>query len=350
MWSESFTGQRGIVPDCYQRIGLLAYATDFLDRWDSHYNSFIKLNSILHVSLKINNSTYNGNITELLQSLAKIKEELSVSNSKSFLFTIIYEGTFNYDAFQLFGESDAISCFAISCEGSRESVVFNLVNTKKLLPHVKIGLCVSDCIFFEWIVNRAVSVLDFIYIGHCTVPDIKMRLVDFAHSKQCNVIVSFTPEVEMACCNVDFLQTLSKKYEKQPSIVLAKSLIQMGFIVILDSMCAESSSAYLLSHPFTHRHTASAPAKIKSFMVEDVDVLVLMAISEQIESSFDSAFHTSVCSPPINRLLSNFVKSNDTPRNSNKVAENVCQQSEQLQHQPLQHSTVVDMPLDIGIL
>lgn len=133
-----------------------------------------------------------------------------------------------------------------------------------------------------------------------------MRQIDFSMSRFCNVIVSMPSNFDKNSADLDYLRALSEKYKRPMCVVLAKALLQIGIVVLFDHSWGDEflqSDVFPLSHPFTYRHVSLAPTAIKTFVVEDSDVHIIIAASELAESKPDSATKTAACIHPPHREL-----------------------------------------------
>jgi hypothetical protein len=301
MWSESFTGRRGVVADSFQRIGLKMTAAAFLQYHNSVVKELLRKCTLLHIALETNQTTAPG-VESLVQKMISLRDAVSVDNHRRLVYTILHSGECSAaecEFFRRLKDSDLLTCLSLVYQGSREASASAIVRLTGLLSkQVHLGLHGFPEDEYQWILSKSEECHSIAYMGDCFPPNLRMRQIDFSMSRLCNVIVSIPPNFDKNSAELNYLRALSEKYKRPMSVVLAKALLQIGIIVLFDLSWGEEfleSDAFRLSHPFTYRHTSLAPTAVKNFVIEDSDVHIIIAASELVETKPDALTKADAC-------------------------------------------------------
>lgn len=310
MWSEAINGrQGGTGTETYHRIGLYVSAAEFLQTdGDIVIRRFVKSGDLANVMITMG-SIDDIEENALTNKLAAIGSLVSNPLKKMYCTVTIsqYEEAHEQKVRNMC-DSGLIHGVSIAYQGSREQTVAALISLRKVCssynPQLQVGLESYPEDELQWIMEHSSSAITIINLCTHTAPNLHMRQVDFAHSRLCNIYISF--DMESSEDNrYDYIRKVSEKYNRPPAVVLAKALIQLGFLVLFNASCTVAfleREVLSLCHPFTNRHAALAPQEPKTFMVSDADIQFIIAASEVIESTDDE--RKTVSAPPEKRELS----------------------------------------------
>jgi hypothetical protein len=216
-------------------------------------------------------------------------------------------------------ESALLDCLVLACPGSRDEAGKSLRRLKRdiFTSHTKIGLSKFRENDLQWIYEASGGSMDFVAFGECMAPNMWLRFVDFAHSRGMNVVVEVGPlscsRDNNAFCDVT-LKKLALQHNQHPVAVLAKVLLQLGYIVIFQDALGPDflrDSGMLLAHPLSYRPSVLAPQQPRrwNFVVSDADMECAVEASEQVEIElFDPVTYAAMLEAPAKRELGFFNK------------------------------------------
>jgi hypothetical protein len=310
MWSENVNGRQGLVPESYHRLGVCVAAEDFLAEFHIHLRQLVTEGLLAHIMLRFDKSSKSVDVFAIIDKLKTIQSCVSNPIKKVFL-TVTFEicGDERIRDVVSLIENECLDCLLIGYQSSSQETVESFLRMRSFVPNgIKIGLEGVPSDQLQWVMDRcgenAISVIN---PGKLCVPNISMRTIDFAHSRQCNVISVFSGDNDG---NYDYLNSLRAKYNRTSETILVKVMLQLGLIVILDiryGIPKLKSDFLQLCHPLTYRHPVLAPEILKAFIVEDADVHIVIAASEAMESVDDFAMLKFALRVPSKKVLSHQV-------------------------------------------
>jgi hypothetical protein len=308
MWSEAVMGRQGLVGETYHRLGLYTSVIAFLQPEDETcIKRLVKSGSLSHIAVTIG-CMEDVDAAALADRFKKVSSWAS-NPLKKVLFTVTLSEYRDEDTQSITSlcESGLVRCLSVRYQLTRERTVGALVGLREICAagetKFQIGLESYPEDELQWIMEHSqnsATVLNFCIHNS---PNLRMRQVDFGHSRLCNIMTYFdTGSSEDK--RYDYIRSLSEKYSQPPALVLAKAMLQLGMLVMFDASCGDDFlefEALSMCHPFAYRHVQMAPAQPKTFIVSDTDVQFIIAASEVVESAEDESEATS--SPPIKREL-----------------------------------------------
>lgn len=296
MWSEGITGRAGVTgSETYHRLGIYISVTDLMGSTTNERNvsQCISSGDLAHILIHVD-SLDRVDKSALLEKIS-ILGSLVGNPLKKLMCTLnisIHRESDDDDMREICS-SGLVSAISLSYQRTREDTVAALKRLKRICsssaPEIRMGLegCPRDEL--QWIFEHSFNSLAIVNVGTHTAPNLCMRQADFAHSRLCNMYISFDTD-SSDDARYDYIRRLSEKYNRPPALVLTKALMQLGFIVMFDSSCDLTflkRDALSLCHPLTNRDIVLAPQKPKSFIVSDADLHFIIAASEVVESEDD---------------------------------------------------------------
>jgi hypothetical protein len=323
-WSESFNGRMGPVKDSYHRVAVHLTVTDVDLHPHDMADKMIRLAGLASDSLHIILDLQLGSVSQrsALQLLDEFRNEFSrkwktyirASILERCVLTVLYDAPLNktgVDALFSGGASSsafellAIHSIIVTCQDTFQATVeyvnavFDMISGRSKLG---VTLPINDNHMYKLqrIVESVKSdALQIVYFGAVRDPSLlELRKIDFIHSRALNAVVVM-PEnflvdlsVPSAPIRSQLLNELSRKYNKFEVSVLAKALLQYGFIVGIGINGATTEEIVwerflFLCHPFIYRREFVSPTNIMSFTIATEDMDLLTEASEAIECKWD---------------------------------------------------------------
>lgn len=310
MWSEGVTGRQGAVGgETNHRIGVCMPMEVFIDSSLGWIAELVGEGLLSHIEIQCRRIS-NVDCAVLGECLEKVRTA-GKNPTKRVMYTLSldsldYENEVEKDI--LCRLSPSLQYLSVPYQLSREYTVrcLNELKLKMSSGSLTIGLHNFPENELQWILDHSEGVVSFLNLGNHTAPNVKMRTIDFGHSHLCNIMVSFGyGNGELS--KYDYMRTLSERYGREPSIVLAKAFLQLGVVVMFSHEYGPQFLAHHvlpLAHPFTYRHPVLAPEKPKTFIVSDPDIQFVIASSEVAESASDETESISFSGPSQKRHLS----------------------------------------------
>lgn len=311
MWSSSYTGNHSIFTDSCHRIYIELKEDAILGKEIFTRFQEYQEKKFFHFCIPILNKTNKSERNTLIKSvLVQLKNIITEQTARpkedimttSVFFSLQVDKIDEEDIKQII-DTKATSLIIFMKEKSvgRDIFVSHILNAKRAVEEydkdntLAIGIGgIDDTDDLEWILYKLPKkYLNSIHVGCVSVPSIRTRAIDMAHSWGCNVMISFAECAEdvTAILASKQLQDMESSYGSPAVVVLAKSLLQLGCIVGLDeSVFSLIERDYLkdnfsrLVHPFVYRKQFVSSNKIISFAVKDEDVQKICEASEQEES------------------------------------------------------------------
>lgn len=357
MWSESFNGRRGIVSDTCHRVAATvpaallppapapggatgtetkgaasseegatsAPATPSYQPapWQMWCRDIILESGIYHVFMDLS-SVAQLRACDALAGFAWIRKE-TLTSGKSVAITVSLKSVdFSEESHDVqylleVERSATLDCLMLVCPASRDEAARSLRRLKRDIfsSHTKIGLSKFRENELQWIYEESGGSADFVAFGECVAPNMWLRFVDFAHSRGLNVVAEVGPQSCSRGNNTFSEVTLTKlalQYEQPPMAVLAKVLLQLGYVVMFQDAVETDflrKTGMLLAHPLSNRPAVLAPQCPRkwNFVVSDADMEAAVEASEELETTlFDPVANSALLNAPIRRELGYFNK------------------------------------------
>jgi len=314
MWSSSYTGNHSILTDSCHRI-CIEFKEDelFGENMFSRFQEYQEkkfFHFCVSVLNKTNTSEANTTIKSSLLQMKQFITELTTHPTENIMNTRVFvslqvDNIDQVDIKQII-DSRTVNLIIFIKEKSvrRDMFVSQLMNVKQAVAEydkentlaIAIG-GIDDTDDLEWILYKIPkNLLNTILVGSVSLPNLRTRAIDLAHSWGCNVMISLAKsadDINTIQAN-NHLKDMEIIYGVAADVVLAKCLLQLGCIVELDeAVFSHFGVDYLkntfsrLVHPFVHRKQFVSSNKIISLAIKEEDLQKLSNASEQEESKLN---------------------------------------------------------------
>ncbi len=352
-WSLDFTGKNSIFRDSCHRM-VVKVSIEDLDN-EGTLKQLAKLSSLYfcHISIYSRNTISESNQSQFyvrMDALNKLNSLCQTDGKKSMFFTfhivepvlntiaVVLSSEFTFDLWMI--ERDVTLPMEHFC-----AAVCNVHNEfQRRGSLIYLGVSHVDCIDdLDWLLQRlpapslvpeqkeiqqTSSVLQVVHLGDVQFPNLHLRTLELAHTRGLNVFLSLSAaelNTVRASPAAAFGTVALDKYNVSAETYLCKCLLQLGAVVELplSEVCSPerpivsagsdagvSAAADIeahfsrLVHPFVHRKAVVSAVRVVSLLVEQSDVDLVAAASEEQEAAADVAWIELAKTAPQHRQLS----------------------------------------------
>jgi hypothetical protein len=142
-------------------------------------------------------------------------------------------------------------------------------------------------------------------------PNVYSISLELVHSYGLNAMLTFPSDFASTCNESKLYCTLAYPYKISPAMLLLKSMLQLGALVVLptepEQQSAEQPVLELLQrlgHPFVHRKTYVSAFRVISLNILDEHLDQLLAASEELELALDRGRQPLAITAPMALVLS----------------------------------------------
>ena len=314
MWSSSYTGNHSIFTDSCHRIYIELKEDALLGKEILTRFQVYQEEKFFHFSIPVLNKKNKSELNAAIKSsLVQLKFFLSEQTTHpkedlmdtSVFFSLQVDKIDEVDIKQIIdAKTINLIIFVKDKSVRRDMFVSQFMIAKTFIDEyakdnsLAIGIGgIDDTDDLEWILYKIPkNCLNSIRVGCVSMPCVRTRAIDLAHTWGCNVIISLaksTEDVKAIQANMH-LQEMESNYGVPAVVVLAKCLLQLGCIVGLDeAVFPLIDRDYLknnfsrLVHPFVNRKQFVSSNKIISLAIKEEDVQRIFDASEQEESKLN---------------------------------------------------------------
>jgi hypothetical protein len=314
MWSDAVNSLAGCVKDSYHRIAVMVdlnHMCPYAQVADEVFRAYAKYGGRMHLVISMKEDYAFSDIDRLQKALISKWNE-HFEDRLDFVFVTVIcppEDVDNVLESQNFPKNGQIyqrkqfDINAIILDQCNDNLkVIDVINNthQNHSENLILGISIAqDDLYlfnFEWILTRcsreAVKVVNVGSIAD--LPNLKTRCVDLIHSKGMNCFCNLGEELIMnpKSDKLQYLVEMQNKYDKSPISILAKSLLQLGYIVAIPFMELSAhhtvvKDLLLLAHPFVYRARYVEPTDVRSFIIHDVDMDTFKESSAEAEGGAD---------------------------------------------------------------
>lgn len=304
-WSLAYSGVRSAIVDAYHRVILTFKASTLLSLSLDSLTRQFKLHtqhSLFHINLILDEQK-DDLIRQILHSISHAIKAVSKPSggegtAKRFFLSLTCSLTKSLDLLPLLESPIDLLIIelpsqyqCVSLSKQTQEVLDQLTKSDLILYLGVRGFADSDEADSFMLTHREVTPkLQFICFDILNLPNIATMSLELVHSFQLNSILFFPENLVEAAANHPLYDSLSRKYNITPHLLILRVAMQLGALVAVsaNSVINVDDSNYWvewsrLAHPFVHRKDFLSAVHIISLLIAEEDVDVIVAASEESE-------------------------------------------------------------------
>lgn len=320
-WSECANGRMGPVKDSNHRISISISATEIDLHPHDVVDKLIRLASHAHESMHLFVDLQLGDVSESgaidlfndFRSEFIQKWKMSIRNTitDALFLTVLcsqYLSPENFDSLLpstgTLNEFMKVNLLIIPCSPSIEGTIQNVSAFSKMYKtNLQLGLTLpsddQDLFKLQLIIEGLPSnCIEVVYFGNIQHPSLlEIHKLDFIHSRGLNSMITIPEKYLLelsypsSAIKSQLLTRLAGNYGKFEVAVLAKVLVQIGYMVALEINGGTSEDMIwdrflFMVHPFIYRLAFVSPTNVYAFNVSLEDVTAMCDASEDLESAW----------------------------------------------------------------
>jgi hypothetical protein len=309
MWSSKYTGRRGVVSDQFQRIIVRVHGDEFLDTFPLLLQ-FVTHHSLRHILLEYDLSYHKTKISSLISQLKELREMTTPEKLLHCTIEVLHYEVGNQEIKTIIEEIQP-AVISVGRSLSRSQTVEAANDLASLISDAKLpiaigisGLLLPD---IQYCIDGNPQIA-LVNVGSFP-PNIHVHAIEFCHSRGRNALVDLMTLDSSSLPSSVSVTRCAEKYALPPSVILAKTILQLGALLSVPSEFLRDDRTFLpilrLNHPFTFLQTAFDPSNLTRLVftndeIEDISAEFLLA-----ETAHETAQLSRYITRPHGRQLRN---------------------------------------------